>query len=247
MAFLKKYSLIIFSVFLLQACSKDRSSACLTREGDIVSVERDLEGSFKTLEIYDNAIVTIKQGPESKAIVRGGEKLIDSYITSVEGDRLIIKNNTSCKWTRDLSTPFEVTIIMPEIEKIYFYGYGGLKSDGDLQVQSFYIETVDGLGYIDLDIYGTNLDLIQHTGAVNVNLRGSFDYVFTYSSSMSIIDMSQLIVSEGLYKNVGTGDFRVNTSDILKVQLDLTGDIYYTNDPEIEIRSQIGSGVLIHY
>ncbi len=247
MAFLNKYSLIILSVFLLQSCSKDKSGACLTREGDIIIIERVLEGNFKILEIYDDAIVTIKQGLESKAIVRGGEKLIDSYITRVDGDRLIIENNTKCKWTRDLSTPFEVTIIMPEIEKIYNYGYGGIKSDGDLQVQDLYIETVDGLGFIDLDVYGNNLDLIQHTGAVNVTLRGSFDYVFTYSSSHSIIDMSQLAVRDGYYQNVGTGDFRINTTDILKVQLDFTGDIYYTNDPEIEIKSQIGSGILIHY
>jgi hypothetical protein len=40
---------------------------------------------------------------------------------------------------------------------------------------------------------------------------------------------------------------RVNTTNYIKVKLDLTGDIYYTNNPEIYLESQRGSGKMIHY
>lgn len=228
-------------------CNKDNGSACLTKPGDIVSEERLIESPFNTLDIRDNATVTIKEGPEYKVVVKGGSNLIDSYTTTVEGYKLVIENKTACQWIRDQDTPYEVSITMPEIDSILFSGYGNIYSDGVLEVDTFKIETKDGVGNIELAFSGNALYLIQHTGASNVKLTGTFDYVFAYSASYSIIDLQDLISYSGLYKNGGTGDFTINTSDYIRVELNLTGNIYYTNDPEIFISSHIGSGQLIHY
>ena len=215
--------------------------------GDIVSEERIFDSPFNTLDIRDNATVTIKQGPEFKAIVKGGANLIESYTTTVEGAKLVIQNKTVCKWLRDQSTPYEVHITMPEIDTILFSGYGNIYSDGILDVDTFKIITSDGVGDIELAFSGSYLYLIQQTGATNVKLTGSFDYVYCYSTSYSIIDLEELVCQRGFYTNGGTGDFKISTTDYIKVQLNLTGNIYYTNDPEVFIESNPGSGQLIHY
>lgn len=248
MAVLNRYSIYLILFVIVSSCNKDRGSGCFTREGDEVIVERELVGDFKTLEIYDDAVVTIKQGNEYKAIVKGGEKLIDSYKTTVENGRLVIENRTICYWTRDLSTAFEVTIIMPEIDSILYFGIGGIYTDGQILVDSLYIESRNGYGFMNMDVDGQNMKLILHYGGgVNIEMRGSMDKVFNYSTTQSIINMSQLEATRGWYVCDGTGDIIINTSEYIKVELDLSGNIYYTKDPEVYIKSQTGSGELIHY
>jgi hypothetical protein len=247
MAFLKKVTYFVFLLFILLGCSKDKGSNCFTRQGNIVSVERILEGNVTILDVRDNVKLTIKQGPEFKAIVRGGENLLDSYITKVEGNKLIFENLTSCKWTRDLSTPFEVILTIPEIKEIYYTGFGGIYSEGPFNCDTLLIDTKQGVGNFDLELNGKKLDLVNHTGSMQVKIKGSYDYVYCYAASQSIIDMSKLVVKKGFYASLGTGDVTINTSDYIKVILDLTGSIYYTNNPEIYIESQKGSGELIHY
>lgn len=248
MAVLNRYSIYLILFVIVSSCNKDRGSGCFTREGDEVIVERQLGGNFKTLEIYDNAVVTIKQGSEYKAIVKGGEKLIDSYKTTVENGHLIIENRTICNWTRDLSTAFEVTVIMPEIDSILYFGFGEINTYGQILVDSLYIESRNGYGYINMDVDGQNMELIIHYGGgVNIEMRGSMDKVLNYTTAHSIINMSQLEATRGWYICRGTGDITINTSEYIKVELDLTGNIYYTKDPEVYIKSQTGSGKLIHY
>jgi len=247
MEVLTRHKYLFLLLILIIGCSKDDGSGCFTRQGNIVTIERILEGNVNTLEIRDNAVVTIKQGPEFKALVRGGENLLDSYKTRVEGDRLIIENLTSCDWTRDLGTPFEVTVILPSLRSIYYTGYGALYSDGPFNVDTLLIDVTQGVGEYNLELYGDKLELVHHTGATNATLKGSFDYVYCYSTSQSIFDMEDLIVNSGFYANGGTGNMTINTSEYIKIQLNLTGNIFYTQDPEIYIETHIGSGQLIHY
>lgn len=237
--------ILVFIAFC--GCNKDDGSGCLTNVGDIVSEERHFESPFNTLDIRDNATVTIKEGPEYKVIVKGGANLINSYTTTIDGYKLVIENQTSCQWMRDQDTPYDVYITMPEIDSILYSGYGNIYSDGVLEVDTFKIITSDGVGDIELAFSGSYLYLIQQTGATNVKLTGSFDYVYCYSTSYSIIDLEELVCPRGFYTNGGTGDFRISTTDYIKVQLNLTGNIYYTNDPEIFIEMHSGSGQLIHF
>jgi len=247
MAILSRHKYLFLLLILFLGCSKDNGSGCFTRQGNIITIERILVGNVNTLEIHDNAVVTIKQGPAFKALLRGGENLLDSYKTRVEGERLIIENLTSCDWTRDLSTPFEVTLIIPSLRSIYYVGHGGLYSDGPFNADTLLIDVKQGVGEYDLELYGDKLELVHHTGATNAIVKGSFDYVYAYSTSQSIFDMSELTVNSGFYANGGTGNMSINTSDYIKIQLNLTGNIFYTQDPEIYIESHIGSGQLIHY
>lgn len=247
MAVLKKYTLLFFVFISIIACNKDVDSGCFTRVGDLITEEREIDGNFSSLAIYDNAVVNIKIGPEIKVVVRGGEKLISSYTTQVEGNKLVLENKTICKWSRNLSTPFEVTITMPEIDSILYYGYGALKSVEQLEMDDLNISVFEGSGKIDLDLKVDSLALVLNTGVVNPTIKGSANYVYAYCVSQSIVDMSDFNVTRGYYVCSGTGDFRINTSDYIKVKLDLTGNLYYTNDPEIYVESQEGSGQLIPY
>lgn len=246
MALLRIISLL-FIAFLLHSCNKDNASGCITKVGDIIIEERSFSQAFNTLDIRDNAKVTIKEGPEYKAIVRGGANLMESYTTTVEGYKLVIENKAVCQWLRDQNTPYEVYITMPQIDSILYSGYGDISSDGILEVDTFLFDTKNAVGNVDMEFSGDYLELIQHTGATNIHFKGSFDYVYTYSSSYSIINLSELSVIEAFFVNKGTGDFKVSCSDYMKVKIDLTGNIYYDQDPEILVESHLGSGQLIHY
>ena len=247
MEILKKITFILLSCSLLFACKKDDASGCFTREGDIITEERLFDASFNTIELYHDAKVFVQQGNESKAVVKGGNKLIGSYKTRVEGHKLIIENLTTCKWTRNLQTPFEVYITMPEFDTLYYLGYGEFHLQNDFQTDTVWVETTDGLGDIYLHSSGKRLNLIQHSGAANLHVKGSYDFVYAYSRSMSIIDMKETVVPEAFYANFGVGDYHVAASEYFKAILDQSGNIYYTGDPEIYVESQLGSGQLIEY
>ena len=246
MALLRTIS-IIFIITLCYSCNKDNGSGCVTRVGDIVTEERSFTEAFNTLDIRDNARVIIKEGPEYKAIVRGGANLMESYTTTVEGYKLVIENKTVCQWLRDQNTPFEVYITMPQIDSILFSGYGDISSDGVLEVDTFLFDSKNAVGNVDITFSGNYLKLIQHTGATNIHFTGSFDYAYVYSTSYSIIDLSKLSLNDAFLTNEGTGDFKVSCADYMKVKIDLTGNIYYDQDPEIFVESHLGSGQLIHY
>lgn len=229
------------------SCNKDNGSGCFTSVGDIVYEERNFDSPFNSLSIYDNATVTIKQGPVYKAVVRGGSNLIESYKTSVENNILVIENKTICNWARDLDTPFEVYITMPELDSILLYGYGDLYSDGLFLVNKFTLDVSDAVGDVELEMEGDTINLIQRTGATNLSIKGNFNYTYVYCTSYSIIDLSELESNRGFYVNAGTGNMWINTLDYIKIKLELTGNIYYTNDPEIYIETHTGSGQLIPY
>ena len=235
--------LIAFSL----GCNKDDGSGCFTQVGDIISEERTVEADFNSIVINDNAVVYIKQGNEYKIEVRGGSKLMQSYITRFENSRLIIENKTICKWIRDQNTPFEVNVSVPHLDSIIFYGYGDIYGDGVIEVDDFVFMTRDGVGDVTMDLIGENLRLIMHTGATNVNLKGSFNYTYAYSTSYSILNLEELYVDSGFYVNGGTGNFIVNTKNYIKAQLNLTGNIYYNQEPFIYVETQLGSGEMIHY
>jgi hypothetical protein len=242
-----KYILIFFIAILTLGCSKGDGSACFTSAGDIVTDERVFDAQFTSIILEDNATLTIKQDSVYSVYVTGGNKLIESYITQVEGNALVISNNTNCDFIRDLSTPYEVTVTMPELDSILFNGYGNIYSDGIFEVDTFRLVTTNGVGNIFLNMNGTRIELVQQTGAGNVSMTGTVDYTYVYSTSYAIVDLKDLHSTNGFYVNGGTGDFTINTTDYIKVKLELSGDIYYTNDPEIFIETYTGSGQLIHY
>ena len=242
-----RYIIAILILTSFNACNKDNGSGCLTSVGDLVYEERNFDTPFNALSINDNATVIIKQGPEYKAVVRGGSNLMESYKTSIENNILVIENKTICSWARDLDTPYEVYITMPEIDSILLYGYGDLYSDGLFVVDEFILDATDAVGDVELEMEGNSIDLIQRTGATNLSIKGKFDYTYVYCTSYSIIDLSELESNSGFYVNAGTGNMWINTEDYIKVKLELSGNIYYTNDPEIYIETHTGSGQLIHY
>lgn len=242
-----KYILIFFIAILTLGCSKGDGSDCFTSVGDIITDERVFDTQFTSIILEDNATLTIKQDSVYSAYVTGGNKLIESYITQVEGNALVISNNTNCDFIRDLNTPYEVTVTMPELDSILFNGYGNIYSDGIFEVDTFRLVTTNGVGNIFLNMNGTRIELVQQTGAGNVSMTGTVDYTYVYSTSYAIVDLKDLHSTNGFYVNGGTGDFTINTTDYIKVKLELSGDIYYTNDPEIFIETYTGSGQLIHY
>jgi len=228
-------------------CSKGDGSDCITSAGDIITEERVFDTPFTSIKLLDNATLTIKQDSVYSAVVTGGNNLIESYTTQIEGNMLVISNNTKCDFLRDLSTPYEVTVTMPELDSILFNGYGNMYTDGIIEVDTFRLVTTNGVGNIFLNMNGTRIELVQQTGAGNVSMTGTVDYTYVYSTSYAIVDLKDLHSTEGFYVNGGTGDFTINTTDYIKIKLEFSGDIYYTNDPEIYIETNTGSGQLIHY
>lgn len=242
-----RFSIFYIVILLTLGCNKDDGNACFTSVGDMTIQERSFSQAFSSIRMLDNATVTLRQGPEYSAVVRGGSNLIDSYKTTVEGSTLVLENETNCDWIRDQSTPFEVLVTMPEIDSVEFNGYGDLYTEGLFEVNNFKLTTSSSVGDIHLNMNGDDIYLILATGAANIWMEGTLDYIYVYSTSYSILDLEKLDAQNGYFINGGTGDFKVNVHDYLKVKLDLTGDIYYTNEPEVYIESQMGSGQLIHY
>lgn len=242
-----RYILVLFLSLLFVSCNKDNGRGCFTSVGDIITDKRVFDTPFNSIQLFDNATLTIKQDSVYSAYVTGGNNLIESYSTVVEGNMLVITNNTNCDFLRDLDTPFDVTVTMPILDSILFNGYGDIYTDGIFEVDTFRLVTTNGVGNIYLDMNGTRIELVQQTGAGNVTMSGTVDYTYVYSTSYAIVDLKNLNSTEGFYVNGGTGDFTINTSDYIKIKIELSGDIYYTNDPEIYIETYTGSGQLIHY
>jgi len=237
-------SISALSIMLfLSGCAKENLGDCFKSTGKSITEKRALAG-FNKLYIDDQINVFIEEANEHSAEVAAGENLQDFIITEVRDGVLYIENDNRCNWVRSYKRAINVTVRSPEVNEITYYGSGKVECLNQIHPATFLLNAWEASGNITLDIASEDVELKLHTGPVNLNCKGTGDFVVVYNNGLGTLDSRDFKAREALAVNANSGELKVFADSILNANIEGNGDLFYSGEPKINLRIT-GNGKLI--
>lgn len=233
--------LIVIAFFI--SCKKENMGDCFKSTGPIKTETRSIS-PFTKIITNDNINLFIKQGPNLVLEVSGGENLLEFIKTKVVLNTLNISNQNKCNWVRSFKKEINITITLPELNEIEYYGSGDITFLNQFKTDEFYLNMFNASGKADLNLNGSLIELKIHTGPSDIKATGITDNIVLYNNGNGILDADNLQAKDALAITANTGELKVNATDFIKAEIRSRGDIILNGDPEIEL-SNTGSGELI--
>lgn len=175
---MKKFVLHIVSICcLILVTSCGISEDCFKGNGNQITQTFPLE-NFTKIKVYDGVGLVVKEGPNYEVKIKTSDNIIDNIEVRLEGNMLVIKDNSSCNIARDYGqTTVYVTIpdgtILPLIQELELHckTEQKIQSDGILHapiVRLFSIgDDGDGAGTGDFQIAVDNGQLVIESNNVS--------------------------------------------------------------------------------
>lgn len=206
------YLLPVLFLLILSGCIKEYVSG----SGAITSENRNLGGTFTSIQVKGSINVQLKQGDTTKVVVKDYENLLLYLETRLVGNTLIIEYNDA--WIN--RSAGEVTLTVPRIADIDVSGSSDIGTIGNFNFTDLSINVSGSSG---LFLAGTAKNL-------NVKISGSGDIrAFEMPSDSARITIS------------GSGSGQLNVKKLLDVNISGSGDLIYKGDPSVSSRVT-GSG-----
>jgi len=124
---MKKCILLVF-VILLSGCGI--SEDCVKNAGDATTKEFDI-ADFDKIRVHSGISLVVKEGPVFKVSIQSGSNVIGNIEVNKEGEFLVVKDNSTCNWTRDFKAA-TVYVTAPNITEIHSKTEQDIYSDGTL-------------------------------------------------------------------------------------------------------------------
>lgn len=241
---MKKYIVLVF-VLLLSSCGI--SEDCIKNTGDTTTKEFDID-NFDKIRVHSGISLVVKEGPEFEVTIQSGSNIIGNIEVNKEGDFLVVKDNSSCNWTRDFKAA-TVHVTAPNIIEIHSKSEQDIYSEGMLTFP------------------------ILRLFAINDNEAGTGDFYFNINNLQTVIEsnhVSNYYISGNTNEMLcnfyfGTGKFKgenficqnikifqrgsndmiLNPIQSITGKILNTGNVILKNNPPIIDVQQLFSGHLI--
>ena len=251
-----KYKIVFFLlVFLLVSCGI--SEDCFKGNGNQVTQTFLLE-NFSKIKVYDGVGLVVKEGSNYEVKVVTSDNIIDDLEVRLDGDMLVVKDNSSCNIARDYGqTTVYVTIpdgtilpLIPELE-LHCKTEQKIQSDGVLHspiVRLFSIDVSDGAGTGDFYIAVDNLQFVVENNNVS-------NFYITGHSNEMLLNFyfgNGRFYGENLYaENIkvyhrGSNDMFVYPVQKIEGTIFATGNVILENVPPIIDVEEVYIGRLIY-
>jgi len=167
---------IVTFCFLILVTSCGISEDCFKGNGNQITQTFPLE-NFSKIKVYDGVGLVVKEGPNYEVKIKTSDNIIDDLEVRLDGDMLVVKDNSSCNIARDYGqTTVYVTIpdgtilpLIPELE-LHCKTEQKIQSDGVLHspiVRLFSIDVSDGAGTGDFYITVDNGQLVVESNNIS--------------------------------------------------------------------------------
>lgn len=228
---LRTYGLLLFLIALFTTCKKENMCDCLKRTGDVTTEERTT-APFTKIYVQDriNVIITEDTVAGQQITVEAGSKLIGLIRTEVVDGELRIRNDNRCDFTRRYDVPVNVYIrVSNDITKITSKGTGEVTSTNALTDPMIDLETLSA-GDISLQVNAGDVYTHQHSQG-DVNLRGNASSVIIYNTGGGFTITDECTTPYAWVYTRTTGKITVFPSNLLIVEVEGSGNVYYRGQP----------------
>lgn len=208
--------LVIFVVteLLLASCQKmdDRLY------GEVTTVELPIDSPFKSIFIYNNLSVTLKQSRNTKIELTCPSKLADKISYTINGDTLYLRNENDFHLDFSTNYPCEMTVYYDTLRSIDYASIGYLKCDLNDSIRGysepltvndsivndsvfndtitkpecFFLSINEGSGDIDLTFSCPLIKVFFNNGTSKVKFSGKSHYCDYYLRSYGQFDARNL-------------------------------------------------------
>ena len=153
------------------------SEDCFKGNGNQITQTFTLE-NFSKIKVYDGVGLVVKEGPNYEVKIKTSDNIIDNLEVKLEGNMLVIKDNSTCNIARDYGqTTVYITIpdgtILPLVQELELHckTEQKIQSDGILHspiIRLFSIgDDGDGAGTADFHITVDNGQLVVESNNVS--------------------------------------------------------------------------------
>jgi len=223
--------ILVFDLFI--GCDSADAPDCLKSRGETIVQSYELE-DFSQVEVNEDFNVIIKQGATPQVDLITGENLVDNISIEVNSGILVLTDNNSCRWVRDLDFP-TVEITHPNLTSVRQNGGGKISSEGNLSYPDLFLISEDSSGDFDMSLTCDNLS-ISSNELSNFYLSGRVEELFIgFYSGDSRFEGEGLAATNTRVTHRGSNDMIVNVSGRLRGQIGATGDLIYVGQSPQQI------------
>lgn len=216
----------------LNGCSKETVKG----SGEVIAEERQLS-EFKTIRLKGVGRIVLTQGEPHAVSIETDDNIMPLIETEIQNDQLIIsQGNYNLRPTK---LDFHITVA--HLKGIAISGAGDVIGKSRF-VSDDFAAKISGSGDMDLELDVANLETaISGSGSMNLTGRADrHDAQISGSGRINAFDMQARNVS---LKISGSGDCKVNATEILHARISGSGDVFYKGHPRITSKMS-GSGSL---
>jgi hypothetical protein len=252
---MKKYFLY-FLLLLLGSCGI--SEDCFKGNGNQITKTFPLEG-FTKIKVYSGIELVVKEGANYEVKIITSDNIIDNLDVKLNGDLLVVKDNSSCNITRDYGqTTVYITIpdgsILPLITELE------LHSKTEQKVQSYGVlhspivrlfslgDDGDEAGTGDFNIQVDNGQLVVESNTVsNYYIEGNCNQMLLnfYFGDGRFYGENLFAQSIQVYHR-GSNDMFVYPINVIEGTIYATGNVVLKNVPPIVDVEEVFRGRVIY-
>lgn len=195
-------------------------------EGNVQTIERNLNGSYEQIEVSHGLDVYLTQGDTESISVQADENLHDIIKTEIEGDVLKIYAEENISY----SEAQKVMVSFKTLSRISASSGSDVYSKNTFNIESIRLTTDSGSD-MTINIKAKNIDCGSSSGS-DLRLSGSATNLIANASSGSDIKAGDLTVETSRVTASSGADVIVNTTRELHASASSGGDIRYLGNPE---------------
>jgi hypothetical protein len=235
---------IVVCCCMVLATSCGISEDCFKGNGNQVIQLFPLE-NFTKIKVYDGVGLVIKEGTNYEVKVITSENILDNLEVKLEGNMLVVKDNSTCNIARDYGLT-TVYVTAPNITEIHSKTDQDIRSDGVLNYSDLKLISIDlsdgaGTGDFRLSLNTINL-YVESNNVSNFYLTGQSQNLHVFFSWGNGI-----FYGENLIVNIITIYHRGSNNIFLFPINSIEGNIYATGNVVLKNNPIVSPNVIQHF
>lgn len=227
------------------ACKKSEERSCFKGAGDYTELEIPLD-SVRAFHMNEKIRYRFYQDDQRKAIIKGGENLVQHVDIDNRDNVLYVDNRNKCNFFRNSEDIVEVEIHYPYYEVLFFDATDSVVFEDTIISDKLAVEMRDGGGSLKIAVNVFSLSMVVSHGAGDFTLSGKADNaeikVQNNGAANAIKFRSDYVF---IYQN-STSDCFINLDDVWAlIHIDGTGDVFHNGKPKIIDKQGLGEGQII--
>ena len=240
---MKKLLIYIAAVFLFAACDSEDAWDMLKTRGEQKTEHREV-ANFTGITVYNGIDVVLEKADKSGAMLSGWSNLLPKVELAVDADGMLtIMDNNKFDIVRNPNNKTTIHLhYSGEINAITTHGDGTITNIDTLHTSSLGILSEDASGMIDLVVKSGSIGIGTNNRNVgDIRLSGSTPWLGITNWGNAPIHAEDLKVEGCSITHRGPGDFYLNVSDWMEVEIYSIGDVYYRGNPTLTVK-RVGKG-----
>lgn len=233
----------ILLALLLFGCAKENRWDCFKSYGAEKTEVREL-AEFDAIYIDNRIDMIYRFDSTYRAEIRFGENIIQHIKTEVSEGNLTITNNSTCNWVRDLSKRPLVTIYAPEFSYMENRCSGDITFRDTLKTNSFEYDQWESNGIARFLIVSDFTRVSMHVGYCDMEISGRTEVAEFYSASAGRLMARGFLSPVTLSNNSSIQNMELSAIEYLYAEVNGSGSIFYSGDPDVIDSNISGSGTV---